>query len=180
MAIEPQFSRYSETAHIQYVSNIDDMIERARRSSKNDYMFDSMHGYGPLEFMDLDLKEESEFFFVQQPDGEIIAAAIMKPHSDREDVINLDGITVHKDFQRLGLATQLLWHVMNHADEQGKKLKIHTFLREGYEFTKSTLPHMHHNEFPDLRIQIEDNPGFQDGHRSYEMPHIECLDEAPV
>lgn len=178
-AAETPPSLFNASAAIEFASSPAEMIDQARLSPKNDYMFNSSQP-NPLEFVCLeeDRKSDCVYFYTREPDGEITGILMLKNPSTAEDPIDFKYIAVKS--KRNGVGTALLRHALGYAAQQEKDLYISSFMREGYEFCKRVLPAMHHAEFPEIDIYIDDKSRRFSGKTPYAMPPVYCMDELPA
>lgn len=167
---KPQFLQASD-CHIQFADTVEAFVDAVKKSPKNAYILsyseeakrerDDKLKYlyideSPVSiFMQSgDAKDNSQkFFFVQNPDGEIIACKKVQisPRQDEPNTLWFNSTNVFKGYRNKGFATALIRAALRYADENGFRVKCSSFETDGRSYLMHLYPRLH-SEFPDLEI----------------------------
>ncbi len=152
---------FNTRAHIQFAEGAEAFRAVIAKSSKNDYIHDRYNHAGierPLKYLMLDepvffrTDTPELFFYVQNNDGELIAATKLKPAPNEDGVLWFMGTNVHPDHRNKGLAKELILSAMNYASEKEYAIGVSRFSEMGLDFLRPLYPKLH-TQFPHLEIR---------------------------
>ena len=169
MSLERAFQKASQ---IQGPATLDEFLRAIAQSQKNNHLLQRTHEpTDPLPDIYttpplLNYKKPS-YFYIQQSDGEIIAAAsclLVARHKKME----ISAICVHPLHQDQGYGGALLWTVMQHACTNKLSLHIPIFTEKGKNYLAPLVPQLHRH-VPDLKIRFGDSTNTIRGHKPYRL-----------
>ena len=103
--------------------------------------------------------------------GTPVAKLRYSVHPDEPQVLNIEGLAVHPDHQKSGLAVRMIDKMQEHAKKHGMKIDHGTYTDQGHAFSRKYMKSDHYD--PDLHLPYPEKPTETTGEDF--LPHM--LDE---